>query len=238
MQSKSTLQEIEERFNKDVERFSNVELGQQTTLDAKFNMDLITGAIARLYPDLKTVLDIGCGAGNYDVRLMQRVNRPLEFTLVDLSQPMLDRAKERIGEFNDSEVRSIKGDFRTAELEPHYYDVIIATAVLHHLRDDEDWKSAFEKLLRLLKKGGSLWVFDMVDHADPRIQDFIYKEKYGEYLTELENDVYRDHVFEYIDKEDSPTSLSYQLDVLKRAGFSSVDVLHKKLNFASYVAFA
>ncbi len=238
MYNKSTLQEIEERFDKDVERFSNVETGQQTTLDAKFNMDLITAGIARLYPNLKTVLDIGCGAGNYDVRLLQRVSRPLELTLVDLSQPMLDKAKERIAAINDSEVVLIKGDFRIVELKTQHYDVIIATAVLHHLRDDEDWKHAFARLHSLLNMGGSLWVFDMVEHADSRLQDFVYKEKYGDYLTNLKDESYRDHVFDYIEKEDSPTSLSYQLDLLKQTGFSSVDILHKKLNFASFVAFA
>jgi len=236
--SKSSLREIEERFDNDVERFANLETGQQTTLDAKFNMELITSGIARLYPDLKTVLDIGCGAGNYDVQLLQQINAPLELTLVDLSQPMLDKAKERIAEISDSEVILVKGDFRTAPLKQRHYDAIIATAVLHHLRDDDDWRNAFKKLHSLLKPGGSLWVFDLVEHADPRVQDFIYREKYGEYLADLKDEVYRDHVFAYIEKEDSPTSLIYQCELLKRVGFSSVDILHKKLNFASFVAFA
>jgi len=236
--NKSSLREIEERFDNDVERFANLETGQQTTLDAKFNLELITAGIARRYPDLKTVLDIGCGAGNYDVRLLQRINAPLELTLVDLSQPMLDKAKERIAAIRDSEVILVKGDFRAAPLKQQHYEVIIATAVLHHLRDDDDWREAFKKLHSLLKPGGSLWVFDMVEHADPKMQDFIYREKYGEYLTALKDEAYRDHVFAYIEKEDSPTSLMYQCELLKQVGFSSVDILHKKLNFASFVAFA
>lgn len=236
-QSKSTLQEIEERFDNDVARFSNLDTGQQTTLDARFNMDLITAGIARLYPNLKTVLDIGCGAGNYDVRLLQQIDSPLELTLVDLSQPMLDKAKERIGAMNDSTVALVKGDFRTAMLKPNYYDVIIATAVLHHLRDHQDWENAFRKLYSLLKVGGSLWIFDMVEHEHPGLQDFLYKENYGDYLTTLKDVAYRDHVFAYIEKEDSPKSLTYQLDLLRQTGFTAIEILHKKLNFASFVAF-
>ena len=61
---KSTVQEIKERFDNDVERFSNLETGQQTTLDAAFNMELIVDSILAHSPNLKTVLDVGCGAGN------------------------------------------------------------------------------------------------------------------------------------------------------------------------------
>src|SRR5690606_38109516 len=93
---KSTIEEIEERFNKDVERFSNLETGQRSTVDAAFNMELITEAISRRYPNPISVLDIGCGAGNYSVKLSQK-KPDIDLTLVDLSQPMLDRALERAG---------------------------------------------------------------------------------------------------------------------------------------------
>ena len=71
MEYKSTLKEIEERFDQDVARFSNHDTGQQTTLDALFNMELITDGIVAVYPELNHVLDIGCGAGNYPVKLAQ-----------------------------------------------------------------------------------------------------------------------------------------------------------------------
>src|SRR5690606_3656858 len=99
MQEKSTLKEIEERFNNDVARFSNLETGQVTTLDASFNMQLIAESIATIYPKGSAVLDIGCGAGNYDVKLLEYV-KPLDITLVDLSRPMLDKAKERVEAVN------------------------------------------------------------------------------------------------------------------------------------------
>src|SRR5690606_10727508 len=140
MQEKSTLKEIQERFDNDVERFSNLETGQQTTLDAAFNMQLIAEGIAALYPKGVAVLDIGCGAGNYDVKLLEHI-KPLDITLVDLSKPMLDRAKERVDAVNkDGTSRILQGDFRSISLPEQSFDVIIATAVLHHLRDDNDWR--------------------------------------------------------------------------------------------------
>ncbi|WP_240904898.1 hypothetical protein [Sphingobacterium sp. SGR-19] len=47
---KSRIKEIEERFDNDVDRFSKLETGQQKTLDASFNMELITEGIVRHYP--------------------------------------------------------------------------------------------------------------------------------------------------------------------------------------------
>ncbi|PZP49805.1 MAG: class I SAM-dependent methyltransferase [Pseudopedobacter saltans] len=233
---KSTLEEIEQRFDNDVERFSNLETAQATTVDARYNMDLITDSIAALYSSNIKVLDIGCGAGNYPVCLLQKIERA-DVTLVDLSQPMLDKAKERVAALDKGTVETIKGDFRNVDLVEGKYDVIIATAVLHHLRDDQDWTTAFARLYSLLKPNGSLWVFDLVHQTNPAMQNLVYTIQYGKYLTGLKDENYRDQVFAYIEKEDSPRPLLYQLDLLKSTGFNSVDVLHKKLCFASYVGF-
>src|SRR5690606_16210776 len=91
---KSTVQEIKARFDQDVERFSNLETGQATTIDATFSMELIVDSIIAHSPNLKTVLDIGCGAGNYTLKLLSK-KTPLDCTLLDLSRPMLDRAYAR-----------------------------------------------------------------------------------------------------------------------------------------------
>ncbi|HMR18150.1 MAG TPA: class I SAM-dependent methyltransferase [Sphingobacterium sp.] len=237
MREKSTLEEIEARFDNDVERFSNLETGQATTLDASFNMQLIAEGIAAVYPTGTSVLDIGCGAGNYDVKLLEYV-KPLDITLVDLSRPMLDRAMERVEASNpDGSTRIFQGDFRDMDFPEESFDVIIATAVLHHLRDDRDWQTAFARLYRLLKPGGSIWIFDLVEQATAPMHSLIYTQRYGQYLTSLKDESYRDHVFAYIEREDSPRSLMYQMELLKDVGFSQVDVLHKHLCFASFVAF-
>ena len=43
-------------------------------------------------------------------------------------------------------------------------------------------------------------------------------------------------VLAYIDKEDSPRALAWQLDLLREAGFARIDVLHKNGPFAAYGA--
>lgn len=232
---KSSIDEIKARFDQDVERFSNLETGQLTTLDAAFSMDLITDCIARLHPQAEAVLDVGCGAGNYTLKLLQKVN-PLNCTLNDLSEPMLRRARERISQVNTGNIFLKQGDIRTVALQENSYDAIMAAAVLHHLRDDADWEFVFKKLFRLLKPGGSVWISDIVYQDSPPIQKLVFSERFGRYLSSLKNDAYRDQVFAYIEKEDSPRPLLYQIRLLEKVGFINAEILHKHLCFASFGA--
>ena len=62
------------------------------------------------------------------------------------------------------------------------------------------------------------------------------RQQYGEYLTRLKDESYRDHVFAYVEKEDTPRPLMFQLDLLRQVGFCPVEVLHKNLCFAAFGA--
>lgn len=60
-------------------------------------------------------------------------------------------------------------------------------------------------------------------------------QRYGKYLEDLKNEEYREHVFSYIEKEDTPQFVMFQIDLMRKAGFSEVDIIHKHLNFAAFV---
>jgi hypothetical protein len=51
--SKSTVDQIRERFDGDVERFSNLETGQSATIDAPLSLSLIAEAVARVAVQLR-----------------------------------------------------------------------------------------------------------------------------------------------------------------------------------------
>lgn len=229
---KSTVEEIRRRFDQDVDRFSNIETGQSATIDAPLAMELIGRAAAAVNPRATHALDVGCGAGNYALRLLQELPA-LNIDLIDLSQPMLARAAERIAAISSADVNAYQADIRKIDLEPDRYDIIVAAATLHHLRDDSEWEKVFAKLHGALKPGGSLWISDMVEHSIPAV-DALMWERYGRYLEELRDAAYRDHVLGYIEKEDTPRSLLYQLDLMRAVGFQTVDVLMKSSNFAAF----
>src|ERR687886_794118 len=104
---KSTVDQIRQRFDADVERFSNLETGQSATIDAPLVLDLIAETAHVANPDARSLLDIGSGAGSVDAR---------------------------------------QGDIRELSLDEAQFDVIVAAAVFHHLRGDDEWQAVFRKL--------------------------------------------------------------------------------------------
>jgi tRNA (cmo5U34)-methyltransferase len=233
-EGKSTLEDIQHRFDNDVDRFSNLETGQTATIDAPLAMELITKAAVSCTPNIRKVLDVGCGAGNNTLKLLQYAS-PFACDLVDLSQPMLERAHARIAAVNSGTIRTFQGDFRSIDLPYLGYDVLLAAAVLHHLRDDQDWETVFRKMYLLTAPGGSVWITDLVAHETEPVQRMMWN-RYGEYLCSLGGDEFKNKVFAYIDKEDTPRPVTYQLDLLRRVGFDHVELLHKNSCFAAFGA--
>ena len=231
---KSTVEEIRQRFDADVERFANLETGQSSTVDAPLAMELVVRAAAATNPAATHVLDIGAGAGNYTLKLLQLLP-DLNVTLVDLSRPMLDRALQRISEATTANVTTIQADIRKLRLGEDRFDIILAAAVFHHLRTDAEWQAVFAKCYAALRPGGSLWIVDLIAHSIPAVQGLMW-QRYGEYLAGLRDEAHRDHVFAYIEREDTPRSLLYQVDLLRSVGFSAVEILHKNGCFAAFGA--
>jgi tRNA (cmo5U34)-methyltransferase len=231
---KSTVEEIRRRFDNEVDRFSSLETGQAATMDAPLVMQMICTAAAGTTPKAKRLLDVGCGAGNYSLKLLQSLPR-LNVTLLDLSGAMLDRATERVSAATDGGVRAIQSDIREIDLGMESFDIILASAVLHHLRDDSEWENVFRKFHQCLTPGGSLWISDLVDHGLPAVSALMVG-RYGKFLEDLRGAEYRQTVFDYVLREDTPKPLMFQIDLLRKVGFRSVEILHKNSVFAAFGA--
>ena len=230
--NKSTVKEIKERFDQEVDRFSNLSTGQLSTIDASISLELITEAAKRIRPNAVNLLDLGCGAGNYTLMMLQKIPN-LNCTLVDLSKPMLDKAFERVSAQTNKKIEVLQGDIRDVLLKENHFDIILAGAVLHHLREDLDWETTFTKLFKLLKPGACLMISDLITQDTDLLSEYTW-ERYGDYLEGLGGKAYRQKVLDYVAKEDSPRSMNYQLDLMKRVGFSKVEILHKNMCFGAF----
>ena len=230
--NKATNDEIRERFDKDTDRFSNLDTGQQTTIDAPLTMELCTEAAKYANPNAKNLLDIGCGAGNYTLKMLSKIPN-LNCVLNDLSLPMLERARERVTPNTTGSVTLIQDDMRNLELADNHFDIVLAAATLHHLRDDSDWEWMFGKIYKTLKPGGSFWISDLITHDSAFMAD-LFKDKYKAHLQTLGGPEYVKKVLTYVEYEDTPRSLNYQLNLLKQVGFKNIEVLHKNSIFAAF----
>jgi tRNA (cmo5U34)-methyltransferase len=234
LDQKSTIGQIRERFDNDVERFSKLETGQQATIDAPLVLEIVAQTAATHLQPRGRLLDLGCGAGNFTLSVLSRVT-PLNCTLVDLSRPMLERARERVGKATSGTVEIIQNDMRDLAFDENCFDTILAGAVLHHLRDDRDWREMFHCLHKWLRPGGLLFVADFVVFDDPAVHGLMW-QRYGNYLESIGGAEYRQKVFDYIDQEDSPRSLKFQMELLREFGFQNYDILHRNSVFATFYA--
>ena len=231
---KSTVEEIRQRFDAETDCYTNLETGQVATVDSPLALSLVAEAAAATTPHAEDLLDVGCGGGNYSLKLLEWMPS-LTVTLIDLSQVMLDRAVQRVTPKTSGSVRAIQCDIREIELGHGQFDIILASAVLHHLRTDDEWRTVFQKLHDALRPLGSIWIFDIVESPIPEVQG-IHWRRYGEYLKAIGGDSYCDETFERIIQEDTPRSVPFQLDLLRAVGFSEVELLHKNSCYAAFGA--
>ena len=230
--AKLTVEQIRQRFDGEVERFSNLETGQTAVMDAPLMLELVAQTAATLHPQATSLLDLGCGAGNYALKLLD-VIPDASVTLVDLSSAMLTRARERVQPQTAGHVEILQGDLREVDLGVERFDVVTAGATLHHLRTDPEWELVFGRVFRSLKPGGSFWIIDIIEQSTPELQAMMWR-RWGEYLTGMQDEAYRDKVFAYVDAEDTPHSLLFQLDLLRKVGFRHLEILHKTACFAAF----
>jgi tRNA (cmo5U34)-methyltransferase len=231
---KISIEELRHQFDGEVERFSNEQTGQTSAVDAPLVLAMFEESIARMYPNARRMLDIGCGAGNFSLRIARKLPR-LKLTLLDLSRPMLQRAEERLTAEGFEVEETIQTDIAAAELPNEKFDIVVAAASLHHLRTRNDWKNVFHQIYRSINFGGSFWMSDLIRHENEMIES-LQKERYAEYLTDLRDRAYQQQVFEYINRSDTPETLSFLLHTLEQAGFQQIDIIHKNTVFAALTA--
>ena len=100
----------------------------------------------------ETVLDVGCGCGQATLQLAERVGATGSATGIDISRPMLARARERANE-NAVQVEFLEGDAQTEALPREYFDLIFSRYGVMFFADPS---AAFANLRRALKPRGRL----------------------------------------------------------------------------------
>lgn len=155
-----------------------------------FCLTLTTHIVERLekygVPDGVEILDVACGTGVVTVELAKK---GYAMTGVDLSQDMLDHARDRAKEHRVS-LKLQRVDMRTFTMPQQFPCVICTHDVLDHLFEDEELDQAFARIAATLLPDG-LFIFDMncwegIRHLDGRTIFVENPERSGAYYLTAE----------------------------------------------------
>lgn len=190
--------------------------------------------------DKINLLDLGSGDGVLTEALL-KVNNKIHATLVDGSETMLEKAKERLG--TQQNLSFVEADFQEildGKVEFGQFDFCISAHAIHHL-EMNDKESLFRFIHRHLTTGGKFINADVVLPPSTEIEEWyfvIWKQWMQNMMDKLD---VRDEKPEDVIKKfkdplstNSPDTLEAQLIALKNAGFSDVDCYYKNGIFALF----
>ncbi len=172
------------------------------------------------------ILDIGAGTGLLSAFLMERYPEA-SFTLIDISEKMLDMAKDRFG--NNSNVKYIAADYSKYDF-VEKYDLVVSALSIHHL-EDEDKKELYGKIYSMLKENGVFINADQVHGETPFIES-LNKTTWRQGVESSglpEEEILAAYERVKLDKD---SRLDRQLDWLGEAGFCDVSCIYKYYQFA------
>lgn len=225
----STIESIKSKFNAVSEKYDNQRKELIPCFDDFYKIPV---ELSNQIESVDRVLDIGAGTGLMSAFFLERYNNA-EFTLIDISEEMLKKAKERFTGFSNFDF--LVQDLEDLKLEKNSFDVVVSGLAIHHL-DNKAKKQLFKTIYSLLKSGGLFINADQVlgeNDFSEKLYTSSWREKVldNKILTRAEKEA----TFERI-KLDKMSMLKDQLKWLEDASFRNVTNVYQYYNFVVYYA--
>jgi ubiquinone/menaquinone biosynthesis C-methylase UbiE len=131
--------------------------------DFSASNQMFVDGFVRDYPThLGTIVDLGCGPGDIDIRLA-RAAPSARVTAVDGSQPMLAIAERALRAAGlESRITILNGMLPGLPLDAHAFDAVLSKDLLHHLPDPN---ALWSEVNRLGRAGAAVYVMDLMRPA-------------------------------------------------------------------------
>ncbi|MEN8262136.1 MAG: methyltransferase domain-containing protein [Nitrospirota bacterium] len=187
----------------------------------------------------KELLDLGCGDGILIERILE-IDGNVSATLVDASDDMLVKAKERLKDYKNIDyIRASFQEVMGQDIIRSSFDFIVSSLAIHHLTTDEKMLF-FNKIHSHLHKGGYFLNIDVILPPTDTLEQW-YLQMWNEWMEEqkkqfnIDRDLFKDVTRRYkAYDENKPDTLDSQLNALRDIGFVEVDCYYKYGVFAVY----
>jgi len=210
---------------------------------AKTQIEIILKIISMWNPDIKTVMDLGCGDGVLGCAILDQYPST-QVCFVDFSEPMLEAARKKITP--NSSVKFIKADYSCLEWKdvfekPERYDLVVSGFSIHHQSHDRK-KEVYQEVYDLLNPGGTFLNLEHVSSPNNSIEavfddyfiDHLYRFHSGN-DPQLKRKEIADQYYNRPDKaENILAPVQTQCDWLKKIGYQDVDCFFKVFELALF----
>lgn len=163
-------------------------------------------------------LDLGCGTGTLECMASEMFD-DVSFVMLDISEAMLDQAKEKCAGLRTEYVCASSADIAYE----NEFDVVTAIQSHHYLHEEER-KKAVEGAYKALKDDGIFVAFEIITVEDEAVNELEFKrwESY-ELAHGRSEEVVKEHLsragIAYF-----PITVEQHIQLLKQAGFRHVRV--------------
>ena len=160
------------------------------------------------------LLDLGCGTG-LELEEYLRRNPTARVTGIDLSRGMLEELRRKLGQF---ELELICGSYFDVPLGEGVFDGAVSVESLHHFTQAEKIP-LYAKLRRALKPGACFILTDYFarsEEEERRLFAELKALKAAQGITD--NEFYH---------FDTPLTIAHEQEALRKAGFSTVELLNQ-----------
>jgi len=150
-------------------------------------------------------VDLGSGRGTDVLRMAESVGETGFVYGIDISDGMLEKARQNAAKFNAANVRFVRSELEDLDLPDKVANLVISNCTINHASNKQ---AVWNEIYRILKKGGRFVVSDI-------------------YATEIVPDEYRNDPVAISECWAGSVTRDEYLAQLENAGFSSVTILEE-----------
>ena len=189
-----------------------------------------TDFIAKSIPKPDKILDLGAGTGLLSKYFYEHFESA-EYTLVDVSDKMLEIAKKRFDGLNNFKFQIL--DY--SEILPdEKYDLIVSALSIHHLGNNEK-SDLFQNIYNALPEHGVFVNYDQFNASSDKMNE-LYNKYWYDYIKNSDLPIIEHERWLKRRELDKENTIEETIYMLKKSGFQMAECIYSYMKFGVVMA--